>query len=149
MEPLQDPPRSPKGPPSEPLWSPLGEPQDPPRSPPRSKHARPEPPLDRGGASPELMLARVRLSPSGYSIKLPLSARTRPRRGDDASAVHAPNRSPSERHFRLSSAAYLRLFPALSFFPFGLLFLAWMAITGGAGSRFPAGIADVRKGRVS
>lgn len=47
--------------------------------------------------------------------------------------------------------AYLRLWPALSFFPFGLLFLAWMAITAGVRLRLSTGKTDVRvrvRGRV-
>lgn len=38
--------------------------------------------------------------------------------------------------------AYLRLWPALSFFPFGLLFLAWMAITAGVRLRSSTGMTD-------
>lgn len=40
--------------------------------------------------------------------------------------------------------AYLRWWPVLSFFPFGLLFLAWMAITAGARLRLSTGMTIVR-----
>lgn len=40
--------------------------------------------------------------------------------------------------------AYLRWWPALSFFPFGLLLLAWMAITAGVRLRLSTGMTNVR-----